>query len=341
MPVTIQLFYVPDKALIDFQIHAFESHDRILQNVRARFGVPFVAVYSQDAKRQPTNLSKVLEGAILLVTTSALEHPQPYSPVDFKLYRGEETGFVHPSMQGKPWAETSETERKSHIVSLGANRPETKNTLRITEPYAAITIELDALKKTLGMHTNDKYALKSSYDKIFRNWGLYFTMWLPEELKPKGSLAAYQWDLEMVASIAILAKATPGQGHILKEVLKNFVEAQGTFRVPVVQDVLQVIDYIYQRAGLINAKMTKTEKDKIKEKERQKARKARKKAANRSRAGEEDMDELDEDAAEAADPKGLWTKKDGDDVDDLADKLGGTQTSRPARRTYVEDTESD
>jgi hypothetical protein len=147
---------------------------------------------------------------------------------------------------------TSEIERKSHVVSLAANRPETKNTLRITEPYAAITIELGALKKTLGMHTNDKYALKSSYDRIFRNWGLYFTMWLPEELKPKGSLAAYQWDLEMVASIAILAKATPGQGHIIKDVLKNFVEAQGTFRVPALQDVLQVIDYIYQRTGLIN-----------------------------------------------------------------------------------------
>lgn len=53
------------------------------------------------------------------------------------------------------------------------------------------------------------------------------------------------------------------------------------------------------------------------------------------------MDELGEDAAEAADPKGLRTKKNGDDIDDLADKLGGTQTSRPARRPYVDDTESD
>jgi hypothetical protein len=87
--------------------------------------------------------------------------------------------------------------------------------------------------------------------------------------------------------------------------------------------------------------MSKTEKERIKEKERQKARKARKKAANRSRTGEEDMDELDENAAEAVDPKGFQTRKDGDDVDDLADELGGTQTSRPARRTYLEDTESE
>jgi len=103
MAATIQLFYVPDKVLVDFQIPAFESHERILQEIRQRFGVPFVAVFTQDAKRQPLDLSNVLEGTILLVTTAALERPQPYSPAGFKLYRGEETGFVHPSMQGKPW----------------------------------------------------------------------------------------------------------------------------------------------------------------------------------------------------------------------------------------------
>jgi len=87
--------------------------------------------------------------------------------------------------------------------------------------------------------------------------------------------------------------------------------------------------------------MTKAEKDRIKERERQKKRKGRNKKAAKAKTGEEDMEELDEDAAEAADPKGLGTRKDGDDVDDLAEKLGGTQTSRPARRPYVDDTESD
>lgn len=81
-------------------------------------------------------------------------------------------------------------------------------------------------------------------------------MWLPEGLKSKGFLVACQWDLQMVASIAILAKATPGQGDILKDILKNVVEAQGGVYVLVVQDVLQVIDYIYQRAGLINTKVS-------------------------------------------------------------------------------------
>jgi hypothetical protein len=51
MVVTVQLFYEPDKLLVeDFQIEPFESHDHIIQNICKRFGVPFVAVYTQDAK---------------------------------------------------------------------------------------------------------------------------------------------------------------------------------------------------------------------------------------------------------------------------------------------------
>jgi hypothetical protein len=47
MTVTIQLFYEPDKFLVeDFQLEPFESHDRIIQNVHQRFGVPFVAIYT-------------------------------------------------------------------------------------------------------------------------------------------------------------------------------------------------------------------------------------------------------------------------------------------------------
>jgi hypothetical protein len=53
-----------------------------------------------------------------------------------------------------------------------------------------------------------------------------------------------------VASVAILAKATPGQGHIIKDILKSIVEARDTLRVPVHQDILQIIDYVYEHAGL-------------------------------------------------------------------------------------------
>jgi hypothetical protein len=103
MTITIQLYFVPDKSMADFQIQAFESHDRILQNIRQRFGVPFVAVYTQDAKTQPDDLRKVLQGQILLVATSPFTRPQPYSPLGFKFYQGEESAFVHPSFSSKSW----------------------------------------------------------------------------------------------------------------------------------------------------------------------------------------------------------------------------------------------
>jgi hypothetical protein len=76
-------------------------------------------------------------------------------------------------------------------------------------------------------------------------------MWLPEELKPEKSFKKYEWDLLMVASIAILAKATPGQGHTIKDILKNIVEARGGTLGTIQQDVLQTIDYVYEQAGLI------------------------------------------------------------------------------------------
>jgi hypothetical protein len=87
--------------------------------------------------------------------------------------------------------------------------------------------------------------------------------------------------------------------------------------------------------------MTQVVKAKIKQNERQRHRKERKKIAAKSKAGEEELEELGEDAAEAADPRGLQTKEPVSDMENLTKKLGGTRTSRPARRIVAEDSESD
>jgi hypothetical protein len=73
-------------------------------------------------------------------------------------------------------------------------------------------------------------------------------LWLPEDMKSLGTLINYQWDLRMLASLAILAKATPGQGHIVKDIIKDVVEDQGVLTEQV---VLHSIIRIYERAGLI------------------------------------------------------------------------------------------
>jgi hypothetical protein len=83
------------------------------------------------------------------------------------------------------------------------------------------------------------------------NWGLQFTMWLPEDMKPVKSTESmgwgYKWDPRMLATVAILAKAIPGQGHFVKDILCTIVEA----RVPTEQNLLDTTTRIYERAGLI------------------------------------------------------------------------------------------
>jgi hypothetical protein len=105
MAITIQLFYEPTKTMVDdFQVNSFETHDRIIKNIGNRFGVPFVAVYSQDARAQIADLRDVIQGQILLITDSPMTRPRPYSPYGLKLYQGEEAAYVRASVPKKPWA---------------------------------------------------------------------------------------------------------------------------------------------------------------------------------------------------------------------------------------------
>jgi hypothetical protein len=144
--------------------------------------------------------------------------------------------------------ELTEVDKKDHIISLGARKPETRNTLRIAETYPVVTAALDALKKANAQQLGTTYTSNASRDKIAMHWGVPFILWLPEEMKPKGTLLNYQWDLRMLASLGIQAKATPGQGHIIKDIIKDIVEGEGVLTEQV---VLHSITRIYERAGLI------------------------------------------------------------------------------------------
>jgi hypothetical protein len=145
--------------------------------------------------------------------------------------------------------ELSEVEKRSHIISIGANKPETRNTLRITEPYAAVVIELDRLKNANAHQLTTTYALNASGDKINLYWGVPFILWLPEEMKPQGSMINYQWNPRMLASLAIIAKATLGQNQIVKDIIKKVAGGQGVLTE---HDVLRAITHIYKSAGLVN-----------------------------------------------------------------------------------------
>jgi hypothetical protein len=253
----------------DFQVSSFESHTRILRNIGTRFGVPFVTVYSQDAKQQIEDLCDVYQGQILLATSSPTTRPRPYSPYGFKLYHGEEAAYVHASMPKKPWTvdsfhvrkvdfitdkvkELSEVEKKKHIASIGANKPEIMNTLRITEPYGAVLVELDRLKEANSQQLAVTYSLGASGDKIDQYWGLPFMLWLPEEMEPQSSMIDYQWNPRMLAALAIIAKATLGQGQIITDIIKKIAGGRGVLTE---HDVLRAITHIYKKAGLITSKV--------------------------------------------------------------------------------------
>jgi hypothetical protein len=87
--------------------------------------------------------------------------------------------------------------------------------------------------------------------------------------------------------------------------------------------------------------MTKEEKKKTKASEHTKRNKAAKKAEDRRRKEVEALDALGEDAAQAAYPKGRKMEQADSEVDEIAEQLGRTQTSRPALRIVMEEDESD
>jgi hypothetical protein len=65
------------------------------------------------------------------------------------------------------------------------------------------------------------------------------------------------------------------------------------------------------------------------------------KAEAKMEAEAEALDALGEDAAKAAYPKGRKMEQADSEVDEIAEQLGRTQTSRPARRIVLEEDESD
>jgi hypothetical protein len=87
--------------------------------------------------------------------------------------------------------------------------------------------------------------------------------------------------------------------------------------------------------------MTKEEKDKAKRREHEKRRRAVRKAEAKSKKEAEAADALGEEAAEAAYPRGRKTGQGRQEVDELAEKLSKTKTSRPSRLVVPEEDESE
>jgi hypothetical protein len=82
--------------------------------------------------------------------------------------------------------------------------------------------------------------------------------------------------------------------------------------------------------------MTKKEK-KTKKREHEKRRRAARKAEAKREEEVEALNVLGEDAAEAVYPRGRKMEQGDPEVDEIAEQLEGTKTSRPARRIVLEE----
>jgi len=142
-------------------------------------------------------------------------------------------------------------------MSLAKHLPETYEFLRIAEPYPFIERDLKTLRNASAAQLATFYAPKASNQTILRNWSMQITDWLRAELVSHwANTWQTHWDPRMLATVGILARATPAQGHITQRILVEVLEASGGVRIPTEKDVGDTIKLIYKRAGLDGQKMS-------------------------------------------------------------------------------------
>lgn len=175
--------------------------------------------------------------------------------------------------------ELTDREKCDHISSLSTMKPSSRNTLRITLSWHSIQADLVALE-AVQPEAIDTAAAET---RIEQCWRLTWDQFLPNSMMPsKFKFTSNVWDQQVLATLSILSSFTHGQASLahefLKEAIKMRVE-EGKDVSPVVQahDVKNTITIIYERAGVIPAKLTKMKQGKIGGRERRKALKERKK----------------------------------------------------------------
>jgi hypothetical protein len=272
------------RTVTNFVISPFQSNDQILQGVRLALQIPHATLYTVDAKHI-TKLDSIQEDQRILVAAAPQERMLPDSPVEFELYDGQEGKDMDPDLDSycQSWESLSEREKCDHIMSLHELKPTTRNKLRIVRQWQAALSELKAVESEQDIDTAECEAL------IEQRWRLNIERFLPDAMKPtKVKIAGKPWDSKVVAALSVLSSLTPGQARLAAEVLEEAVQLRvtdGHDTSPVVQlqDVVNAVTIVYERAGVIVAKLTNPRSAKAREKERKKGLKEKTKGYAKSR----------------------------------------------------------
>ncbi|KAE8837394.1 hypothetical protein PTNB85_04729 [Pyrenophora teres f. teres] len=281
----VQLYCPSNKKTVDgFVIGAYQKPEQVLQGVRLALGIKHAALYTVDAKAvgDPHSLQ---EDQRVLVAARETEKMLPDAPYSYVLYDGEEGEDVGPDTEGceQEWDDLSDYEKCAHIWSLNEMKPTTRNKLRITRPYMSVQADVDALSSSSSsmLPIDHEIAIEES-------WGITIEHFLPSSMKPPSSkFSSKTCDTSTLAALSLFSSFTHGQARLARDVLEDAValrteEDQGDDKDPVVreQDVLNAITIVYERAGVLPAKLTKVKTEKARRKDGRKAAKGKRKTAN-------------------------------------------------------------
>jgi hypothetical protein len=268
----VQLHCPSLKRTVDnYVVSPFQSNDQVFQSIRVALQIPHVTLYTVDAKPL-TKLDTIQEGQRILVAAAASERMLPDSPYDYEYYDGQEGDDVDPDLEGygESWESLSEREKCDHIMSLNESKPTSRNKLRFTRKWQAVTDDLAAAEQQ-ELDSGECEAL------IEQRWYLSLDRFLPDSMRPaKLKTSGKFWDEQVVAALAVLSSLTPGQARLAAEFVEEAVQMRVTDGVetsPLLRlaDVHNAVTLIYEHAGVIPAKLTKPKSAKAREKERKKA----------------------------------------------------------------------
>lgn len=158
-----------------------------------------------------------------------------------------------------------------------------RNKLRITRSYKSVQSDISAIETAspeyMALQTNISEA------NIEQRWRTTYDHFLPDAMRPlKFKISGAIWNPRTLAALDIFSSFTHGQSRLAREFLEEAVKMRiedEEDAIPIVQfeDVVNAITIVYERAGVVPAKLTKPRSAKFRLKERKKALKEKKKAA--------------------------------------------------------------
>jgi hypothetical protein len=269
MTKTFQLHCPSNRRTVDgFVVTPHQTNDRILQAVRLALGINYAALYTTEGK-YITDLRNCQDGLRILVAATTEEEMLPDAPIGFVIYNGEEGDDLDPDTEGygQEWVDATEEEKCAHITSLNEKKPTTRNILRVTRSWESVKNDLKVLEKTKSGQAATAFDLPGCEVHIEQRWGMTYDHFLPENMKPvKVKLEGQVRDENVLAALDVLSSFTHGQARLAREFLEECVKMrveEGDDRSAMVQyqDIVNAVTMIYERAGIIPAKVRICKRD--------------------------------------------------------------------------------